>query len=88
MAEQKIYAFAQDIVKLTGTNKTGRVLDWSTQMPIDQRTLSESHYPVQVIDGAGHEVGSLLFWPHNGIEMVQRHVVPQTPQDDLSNVRF
>ncbi len=88
MAEVKTYAFPADIVQLSGTTKTGRVLDWSAQRPINVHQLSATHFAVQPLDANRHEVGEIVFWPQNAVVVVKRHVMPPVFRLDEFEIRF
>ena len=88
MIETKKLALPQDIVQLSGTMKTGRVLDWSTQRPINARQLTASHYPVQPVSADGQATGEVVFWPQNGIVVIKRHIEPQRSYGDEFELKF
>lgn len=90
MSAEKVVALPGDIVMLGSSNKRGRILDWETQLPIDRRQLSASHYAVQPVQADGQNIGTVVFWPQNGIVVVTRHVVPSPRRslDDIEPFRF
>lgn len=83
-----VIALSGDTVQLSGTYKVSRVLGWETQPPINVRQLSDTHYAVQPLDAAGHEVGDVVFWPKNAIVVTKRHPVQPTPRIDDFELRF
>lgn len=85
--EIKVYAFPGDVVQLSPQQR-GTVLDWTAQLPMNQRQFSKTHYPIGPI-GAPIDSLATKFWPMSTVTIVSRAPLRPRP-DDLINdrVRF
>lgn len=82
-------ALPNDVVQLNGSRRRGRVLDWATQLPLNQRTLGGTHLAIQPVDDDGLDSGPVVFWPPRQVTVVaEGYRPPPTYHHDPEAFRF
>lgn len=80
-------ALPGDIVKLSGTKRLGRVLDWETQIELNRRQLAGTHLAVQPVDVMRHDIGQVVFWPRDGVSTIEEAPRQARPSYTLDEFR-